>query len=75
MQLLCFALLILSMDLHNPRVKTKMSKREFVRSLRGVLDDDDVLTQLYDHVFLYGHIGEPRRPRGARQALARLVAA
>lgn len=42
---LCFALLLLSVDLHNPHIKNKMSKREFVRNNRTIdtldaLDDD-----------------------------------
>ena len=34
--ILGFSILLLSADLHNPRVRTKMTKREFVRNTRDL---------------------------------------
>lgn len=55
--LLSFSVLILSNDMHNPGIKNKMTKREFIRNTRqlpGV--DDDFSGHLYDNVWVYGHI-------------------
>lgn len=103
---LCFALLLLSVDLHNPHIKNKMSKREFVRNNRTIdtldaLDDDFLgmwsdlpppdlphprqtlpLTirllwlsastgQLYDNVYLFGHVAEPQERTPAQRLLDR----
>jgi len=55
---ICYSLLLLSVDLYSPHVKNKMSKREFIRNNRQVLTDAnaDVLGDLYDDVYLNGHI-------------------
>jgi len=66
---ICFSLILLSVDLTSPHVKNKMSKREFIRNTRGAvraeqnaLDrapaDDDLFGQLYDNVFIRGHIAD-----------------
>ena len=55
---LCYSLLLLSVDLYSPHVKNKMSKREFIRNNRQVLADAnrDSLSDIYDDVYLNGHI-------------------
>ncbi len=57
---MCFSLILLSVDLTSPHVKNKMTKREFIRNTRhavdGSVNDDDVLGELYDNVFLRGHV-------------------
>ncbi|XP_057313835.1 F-box only protein 8-like [Hydractinia symbiolongicarpus] len=55
---LCYSLLLLSVDLYSPHVKNKMSKREFIRNNRQVLMDAnrDMLGDIYDDVYLNGHI-------------------
>ncbi|UXI16592.1 Prion protein-interacting protein [Sarcoptes scabiei] len=55
---LCFSLIMLSADLFNPRIKNKMSKREFIRNVRRALGlfDDELFGHLYDDVYLRGHI-------------------
>ena len=58
---LCFSLILLSVDLSSPHVKNKMSKREFIRNTRGAVNgsqDDDLYGSLYDNVFLRGHIAD-----------------
>lgn len=56
--ILCYSLLLLSTDLSSPHIKNKMSKREFIRNVRHALDkmDDDLYGQLYDDVYLRGHV-------------------
>merc|ERR1711881_34720 len=56
--LLCYSLLLLSVDLYSPQVKNKMSKREFIRNNRQVVTDAsrDVLSDMYDDVYVNGHI-------------------
>lgn len=56
--ILCYSLLLLSTDLSSPHIKNKMSKREFIRNVRHALDkiDDDLYGQLYDDVYLGGHV-------------------
>jgi len=56
--LICYSLLLLSVDLYSPHVKNKMSKREFIRNNRQVVADAnrDVLSDMYDDVYLNGHI-------------------
>lgn len=56
--LLCYSLLLLSVDLYSPHVKNKMSKREFIRNNRQVVMDAnrDVLSDMYDDVYMHGHI-------------------
>jgi len=61
---LCFSLILLSVDLSSPHVKNKMSKREFIRNTRNAVsreagapeDVDDSLGAFYDNVFLRGHV-------------------
>lgn len=49
---------MLSVDLGSPHVKNKMSKREFIRNLRGAVQGapDDYLVNLYDNIYLFGHV-------------------
>lgn len=56
--ILCYSLIMLSVDLNSPHIKNKMSKREFIKNLRRALQkiDDDLYGQLYDDVYLKGHI-------------------
>jgi len=87
---MCFSLILLSVDLTSPHVKNKMSKREFIRNTRNavVVDNvngnnnnnannanaafvnnnnvinnrrgsksgDELFGQMYDNVFLKGHV-------------------
>jgi len=61
--LMCYSLLMLSVDLSSPHIKNKMSKREFIKNLRKALQriDDDLYGQLYDDVYLRGHIARQQR--------------
>jgi len=66
---LCFSLLLLSVDLSSPHVKNKMSKREFIRNTRGAVGaegqrslEEDLYGSLYDNVFLRGHIADEEKP-------------
>ncbi|KAL4230588.1 F-box only protein 8 [Mactra antiquata] len=56
--LLCFSLIMLSVDLSSPHVKNKMSKREFIKNTKrataGV--DEDLVGHLYDNIYLIGHV-------------------
>lgn len=56
--IVCFSLILLSVDLASPHVKNKMSKREFIRNLRYALHhpDDDLYGHLYDNIYVGGHI-------------------
>jgi len=56
--ILCYSLIMLSVDLGSPHVKNKMSKREFIRNLRHAAPDvnDDYTGHLYDNVYLIGHV-------------------
>lgn len=58
MFILCHSLILLSVDLSSPHVKNKMTKREFVKNLRGLVHglETDYLGDLYDNVYLDGHI-------------------
>lgn len=49
------------MDLYSPQVKRKMSKREFIKNLRGIAlgASDDFIGDLYDDIYLQGHIAKP----------------
>lgn len=60
--ILAFTVLLLSADLHNPLVKRKMTKREFLRNTRHIIAtfSDDYLCQVYDYVFLFGHVASPK---------------
>lgn len=56
---LCYSLLLLSVDLYSPHVKNKMSKREFIRNNYQVLEGSvsrESLGDIYDDVYLNGHI-------------------
>ena len=56
--LICYSLILLSVDLTSPCVKNKMSKREFIRNLRGVVSGvgDDTIGHMYDNIYLHGHV-------------------
>ena len=67
MYILCFSLIMLSVDLTSPHVKNKMSKREFIRNVRHAASVDDVLSgHLYDDIYLRGHIAGRRPALGCR---------
>lgn len=55
---LCYSLIMLSVDLCSPHVKNKMSKREFIKNTKratlGV--DEDLAGHLYDNIYLIGHV-------------------
>jgi F-box protein 8 len=55
---ICFSLILLSVDLTNPAVKNKMSKREFIRNTRYALPNlnTDFTGHLYDNIYLNGNI-------------------
>ncbi|KAM7291607.1 putative guanine nucleotide exchange factor [Ixodes scapularis] len=56
--ILCFSLIMLSVDLSSPHIKNKMSKREFIRNVRQAVHraDDELYGHLYDDVYLRGHV-------------------
>lgn len=56
--ILCFSLILLSVDLCSPHVKNKMSKREFIRNVRNAIQrpDDELAGHLYDNIYLRGHV-------------------
>ncbi|CAG2181226.1 unnamed protein product, partial [Oppiella nova] len=51
---LCFSLIMLSVDLSSPHIKNKMSKREFIRNVRRAVHrvDDELYGHLYDDIYL-----------------------
>lgn len=55
---LCFSLIMLSVDLSSPHVKNKMSKREFIKNTKGATAgvDEDLAGHLYDNIYLVGHV-------------------
>lgn len=55
---LCYSLIMLSVDLCSPAVKNKMSKREFIKNTqRATLGvDEDLAGHLYDNIYLIGHV-------------------
>lgn len=56
---LCFSLILLSIDLASPHVKNKMSKREFIRNTRRAINgalSDELAGHLYDNIYLIGHV-------------------
>jgi len=67
---LCFSLVLLGTDLSSPHVKNKMSKREFIRNNKRIVESDtlsdDYLGELYDYVFVEGLFG-----KGANRKLPR----
>lgn len=56
--IVCFSLIMLSVDLTSPHVKNKMSKREFIRNTRRAANGitDEFTGHLYDNVYLVGHV-------------------
>lgn len=56
---LCYSLIMLSVDLCSPHVKNKMSKREFIkntcRAVGGELSRD-LAGHMYDNIYLAGHV-------------------
>jgi F-box protein 8 len=54
----CYSLILLSVDLTSPHVKNKMSKREFIRNLRQATPDvsSELLGHMYDNIYLSGHV-------------------
>jgi F-box protein 8 len=64
---LCFSLILLSIDLTSPHIKNKMSKREFIRNTRrailnGTLSDE-LAGHLYDNIYLVGHVAQSATAR------------
>ncbi len=57
---ICYSLIMLSVDLTSPHVKNKMSKREFIRNVRQATArteaSDEVLGHMYDNIYLSGHV-------------------
>ena len=55
---ICYSLILLSIDLTSPCIKNKMSKREFIRNLRRATPevDDETLGHMYDNIYLTGHV-------------------
>ncbi|XP_069487530.1 F-box only protein 8 isoform X2 [Ambystoma mexicanum] len=55
---LCYSLILLSIDLASPHVKNKMSKREFIRNTRRAAQNisEDFVGHLYDNIYLIGHV-------------------
>ena len=56
--IVCYSLILLSVDLTSPCIKNKMSKREFIRNLRRATTglDSETLGHMYDNVYLCGHV-------------------
>jgi len=56
---LCYSLMLLSVDLYSPHVRNKMSKREYIKNNHQVLNGEvsrETLGDFYDDVYLNGHI-------------------
>lgn len=55
---LCYSLILLSIDLASPHVKNKMSKREFIRNTRRAAQNisEEFVGHLYDNIYLVGHV-------------------
>jgi brefeldin A-inhibited guanine nucleotide-exchange protein len=51
---LAYSVIMLNTDLHNPQVKKRMTKQEFIRNNRGINDNQDLpeslLTSIYDEI-------------------------
>ena len=67
-----FSLILLSVDLASPHVKNKMSKREFIRNTRNAIlqlsrGQDDLFGEMYDNVFLRGHVSETGKEGKSKQ--------
>ncbi len=58
LHVICYSLILLSVDLTSPHVKNKMSKREFIRNLRHATVDvsDETFGHMYDNIYLSGHV-------------------
>ncbi|KAH8870637.1 F-box only protein 8 [Schistosoma japonicum] len=77
--LLCFSMIMLSVDLWSPSIKNKMSKREFIRNTRQVVTtaSNEFLGNLYDNVYIVGHVvlidccGSPFRHLEAKAILSK----
>ena len=74
MYVLCFSLILLSVDLTSPHVKNKMSKREFIRNTRNAVvigadrdNSTDLYGEMYDNVFLRGHVSGEGKLLGTPQ--------
>jgi len=67
---LCFSLIMLSVDLCSPAVKNKMSKREFIKNTkRATLHvDEDFVGHLYDNIYLIGHIAKSQQAMSNSQS-------
>lgn len=54
----CFSLIMLSVDLSSPHIKNKMSKREFIRNTRRAVSgiNDEFAGHMYDNIYLVGHV-------------------
>ncbi|MGH0127389.1 UNVERIFIED_CONTAM: hypothetical protein FKN15_011126 [Acipenser sinensis] len=52
---LCYSLILLSIDLSSPHVKNKMSKREFIRNTRRAAQNisEDFVGHLYDNILYF----------------------
>ncbi|XP_005107962.1 F-box only protein 8 [Aplysia californica] len=55
---LCFSLIMLSVDLCSPHVKNKMSKREFIKNTCRAVSElsGDLAGHMYDNIYLAGHV-------------------
>lgn len=55
---LCFSLIMLSVDLCSPHVKNKMSKREFIKNTCRAVNElsGDLAGHMYDNIYLAGHV-------------------
>ncbi|KAK0062148.1 F-box only protein 8 [Biomphalaria pfeifferi] len=55
---LCFSLIMLSVDLCSPHVKNKMSKREFIKNTCQAVSElsRDLAGHMYDNIYLAGHV-------------------
>jgi F-box protein 8 len=56
--ILCFSLIMLSVDLCSPQVKNKMSKREFIKNTCRAVSElsRDLAGHMYDNIYLAGHV-------------------
>lgn len=54
---ICFSLILLSVDLSSPHIRNKMSKREFIKNTkRAASIDEEFCGHLYDNIYLIGHV-------------------
>lgn len=61
--ILCYSLIMLSVDLCSPHVKNKMSKREFIKNTCQAVTEvsKDLAGHMYDNIYLAGHVA-PKSP-------------